>query len=431
MRVDSVSARVSSCGGLILLGLLSAVWTDAGICGEIEESNSPMILELRGRLEMTEPANRAALISDFVESNSGRFPLVEDSLVTFVYRGRVGLRACVPSDLNRWGTRGHEMRRLNQADLYYITLKLPMDARIDYKFYVDGSWRLDPLNSRTMTGGFGPNSEVSMPLYEPPKEIQPVDSTLRGAVEVHEFESTILTNTRKIHVYLPRDYRPLRAVESRCLNGGGTESKDLGFAGSYPVVFVQDGGEYIMLASMVNVLDNLVSEKLIPPTVGVFIDPVDRNREYYLNLDYERMVVEEIMPLIRQRYDVAADPAKTAIMGASLGGALSVMIAMDHPEIFGKCGSQSGDFEVNEGELLKMVGAASRRPVDFYLDCGMFGDLTAENRSMRDILAERGYEFCYQEFNEGHSWGNWRAHIDDMLIFFWGRREKSDDKPRD
>ena len=27
-----------------------------------------------------------------------------------------------------------------------------------------------------------------------------------------------------------------------------------------------------------------------------------------------------------------------------------------------------------------------------------------------------------QEFNEGHSWGNWRAHVDDMLVFFWGRR---------
>jgi enterochelin esterase-like enzyme len=30
----------------------------------------------------------------------------------------------------------------------------------------------------------------------------------------------------------------------------------------------------------------------------------------------------------------------------------------------------------------------------------------------------------YREFNEGHSWGNWRAHIDDMLVFFWGEEAK-------
>ena len=46
---------------------------------------------------------------------------------------------------------------------------------------------------------------------------------------------------------------------------------------------------------------------------------------------------------------------------------------------------------------------------------------------MKAILARKGYDLKYQEFNEGHSWGNWRAHIDDMLDFFWGRREKSNE----
>ena len=113
--------------------------------------------------------------------------------------------------------------------------------------------------------------------------------------------------------------------------------------------------------------------------------------------------------------------AANAIMGASLGGAISLMVAMDRPDIFGNCGSQSGAFEVDEGRLLTMVEQNPAKPVAVYLDCGTFGDLTAENRSMNGLLAAKGYMVMYQEFNEGHSWGNWRAHVDDMLVFFWGK----------
>jgi enterochelin esterase family protein len=371
-------------------------------------------------------AKQANFITLFLDENKGEFPLVEDSLVTFVYRGKVALRVTVPSDINRWDTKAHEMTRLGETDLYYLTLELPMDARIDYKFHVDGLWMMDPLNEVTVSGGFGPNSAFGMPDYVWPPEIAEADSANRGTVEAHRFESRIIMGSRQIQVYLPRDYRPLYLKEMGYADGGGKMEKDLEFAGSYPVIYVQDGGEYITLGSMVNVLDNLIHSGRIPPMMAVFIDPLDRNYEYHVNADYERMLIEEILPFIRERYDVSADPAENAVMGASLGGAISFMLAMDHPEIFGKCGSQSGAFAIAEGKLLKMAGEAPGRPVDFYLDCGTFGDLIDENRQMNVILTEKGYNLKYLEFNEGHSWGNWRAHLDDMLGFFWGKEGKAE-----
>ena len=71
-----------------------------------------------------------------------------------------------------------------------------------------------------------------------------------------------------------------------------------------PMVLVQDGGEYITLASMVNVLDNMIHEERIPPVVAVFVPPVDRNYEYYLNADYERVLLEEILPFINESYSI-------------------------------------------------------------------------------------------------------------------------------
>lgn len=386
-----------------------------------KELLSQKIARLYQLLEKARPGENDAIISALIEENRDRFPIVEDSLVTFVYYGRVGLRVTVPSDLNGWDTKADEMSRVGDTDLYYLTLELPRDARIDYKFYVDNVWMLDPLNPNSVSGGFGPNSELSMPDYEFPMEIVGNDSIPHGVVEVHHFESTIMNNSRNVHVYTPAGYRPVRMKAVSTVDGGEHVGEDSGFAGTYHTIFVQDGAEYISLGSMVDVLDNVISAGKIPPAIAVFIDPVDRNFEYWANPDYERMVVGELLPYIRAEYDVAREPGKTAIMGASLGGSISLVISVKHSDIFGNCGSQSGAFAVDGGNLFDMMEKMPRQPVKFYLDTGVIGDLDTENRRMRDILEMKDYTLMYQEFNEGHSWGNWRAHIDDMLIFFWGK----------
>ncbi len=389
-----------SVGSLVAVLAMMTLTVSAVSAGEAHEATSPSIQKLLSRVEAARPIEVDAIVSSFIQENQDGLPLIEDSLVTFVYHGTVALRATVPSDINRWDNKTHVMHRLGETDLYYLTLAMPGDARIDYKFYVDGLWMLDPMNEQTVRGGFGDNSAFAMPLYEPSPEIEFVDSIPHGTVEEHTFNSEIIVGARKVQVYLPHGYET---------------------GGEYGMVLVQDGGEYITLASMVNVLDNIIHEERIPPVVAVFVDPVDRNYEYFLNRDYERVLLEEILPFVIENYDISNEPGKRAIMGASLGGAISAMISLNHPEIFGKCGSQSGAFGVNDMELIQRVLNEPKGKVDFYLDCGTFGDLTDENRAMTDALKKKKYNFVYSEFNEGHSWGNWRAHVDDMLVFFWGK----------
>jgi enterochelin esterase family protein len=389
----------TSFGSLVVV-LTVIVFAPAAVSsGEAREATSPSIETLIGRVEAAKPVEVDAEISSFIQENQDGLPLIEDSLVTFIYNGTVALRATVPSDINRWDTKVHVMHRLGETDLHYLTLVMPMDARIDYKFYVDGLWMLDPLNDKTVRGGFGDNSAFAMPLYEPSPEIEYVDSIPHGTVDEHSFNSGIISGARKVQVYLPPGYKA---------------------GGDYPMVVVQDGGEYITLASMVNVLDNIIADERIPPVIAVFVDPVDRNYEYYLNPDYERMLLEEILPFVGENYSFSADPARRAIVGASLGGAISMMISLNHPEVFGKCGSQSGAFGVNEMALIQRVLTEPRKDIAVYLDCGTFGDLLDENRAMVDALKKKEYDFLYAEFNEGHSWGNWRAHTDDMLVFLLG-----------
>jgi hypothetical protein len=38
---------------------------------------------------------------------------------------------------------------------------------------------------------------------------------------------------------------------------------------------------------------------------------------------------------------------------------------------------------------------------------------------MRDSLIADGYEIEWNEWPEGHSWGSWRAHLDNALTYFF------------
>lgn len=60
--------------------------------------------------------------------------------------------------------------------------------------------------------------------------------------------------------------------------------------------------------------------------------------------EFQRFVIEAVLPAVRARYAVAADPARTGVMGSSLGGLAAFDLAWRHPEAFGFAGIFSGSF---------------------------------------------------------------------------------------
>ena len=60
--------------------------------------------------------------------------------------------------------------------------------------------------------------------------------------------------------------------------------------------------------------------------------------------DFQRFVVESVLPAVRTRYGVVAGPARTGVMGASLGGMAAFDLAWRHPDVFGFAGIFSGSF---------------------------------------------------------------------------------------
>jgi 2',3'-cyclic-nucleotide 2'-phosphodiesterase (5'-nucleotidase family)/enterochelin esterase-like enzyme len=349
----------------------------------------------------SEPAeNRAELVDSFLTAVPA-FPFVEsDTIACFLYRGNVS-GVTVPGDMNGWDMTAYPMDRLSRTDLWYRVAIFEPDARLDYKFVLNGNnWILDPRNPRQVTGGFGPNSELAMPGYVDPPEILYYPDIAHGTLHDTTFTSTILGNARTIRVYTPPSYAD--AVSD-----------------SFAVVVFHDGLEYITLANAKNVLDYLIHHKKIPPVIGVFVPPVNRNPEYIgeqIN-QFASFIVNELMVYIDSRYRTKDDPKHRAVVGISNGGNISLWISFSYPEVFGKAASFSGNIQQ---DVMTAFNASETLPLRFYLDAGTYeSPILWATQTFYDIVSEKQYPVEYRIWHEGHSWGSWRAHLDNALAFLF------------
>jgi enterochelin esterase family protein len=187
------------------------------------------------------------------------------------------------------------------------------------------------------------------------------------------------------------------------------------------------------------ILDNLIAQNRIAPMVAVVLANVtttSRSEELPCNPRFADFLANEVVPWMRQNYNVTTDPSRIIVAGASLGGLAATYAGFRHPKVFGAVLSQSGSFWWKpEGDksnewLTRQFEASPKLPVRFYLDVGLMERGTSHksdpnmltvNRRMRDVLRAKGYQLFYQEFNGGHEWANWRGTFADGLLFLAGK----------
>ncbi len=358
---------------------------------------------------ITDSTERRNAVAAFMREIGRRgAPLTEDSTVSFVFDGRAS-RVRVASDLNGWNPGTDTMHHLRGTEFYHLSLHADPAARFEYKFVVDSTWILDPVNPRLAMGGYGPNSEVRMPLYRPPQEIVVRPGVPRGRLDTLLFKSTILGRAMPITVYL----HPRSAAARK----------------PSPVLFVLDGGEYLSLALMNVVLDNLIADRAITPPVCVFLDPRTnpgdartsmRMSDYTMSDSFLTALVTEVRPFLMKKYRISRTAAETGIMGASLGGLAAVHAAFERPDVFGLCAAQSPALWWQDARILTRIEREAVRQFRIHIDTGTFRDAQDASRRARDVFTARGYTLQYEEHPEGHNWVNWRARIGTILRFFWG-----------
>jgi len=340
------------------------------------------------------------LVDSFiVHARTVGIPYIEGNTANFLLRASA-TNVYLSGDMNGWASSSDKLQRLSTTNLFYLSKNYEPDARLDYKFIRDGTWILDPENPKTCSGGFGPNSELAMPNYIQPPEIKYYSDIPHGTLKDTTFFSTNLGNSRTVRVYLPPNY---------------SATSD-----SFPMILFHDGLEYQSLASAHNILDYLISQNQIEPVIAVFVPPVNRTPEYAGNQmnAFTNFIVNELLPYIDSRYRTKQSPKYRATAGASNGGNIALWLGYQKPDVFGNVAAQSSNVISSISNGLQN---SQKLNLKFYLDIGTYdiSQLIPMVRNLKTILDNKGYEIFYREYHEGHSWGNWRAHIDDYLKFFF------------
>jgi neopullulanase len=250
---------------------------------------------------------------------------------------------------------------------------------------------------------------------------------MTGDFELHpNFASKILP-PRDVIVYLPSGYR---MSERR-----------------YPVLYMHDGQNLFDPATgfagqewrLDETAEQLIEAGKIPPLiiVGVYNTGGQRMREYTSGLGeanpptYARLIVEELKPFIDSHYRTLTGPENTGLGGSSLGGLISLAIALQQPGIFGKLAIMSPSVFWNNRvileELKKYQNAA--RP-GIWLDIGTAEGNTPQKtvedaRALRDALVAKGWKpnvslRYFEAEGAAHNEAAWSRRIGPALEFLFG-----------
>ena len=357
------------------------------------------------------PISKSA-VDRFLSCHS--FPLQTDSGSTFVYRGDAD-----HVELHHWvyGAPGpQEFTRVEETDLWFLTLELPTCSRIEYKLVVESSGKRklirDRLNPLEAHDPFGANSVCHGPGYSTPDWTRDQPGVPRGDTEILEIESEIFGETRLVDVYRP---------------ASNTAAAD------HPLLIVHDGNDFVRYSSLLTVLDNLIHRGEIAPLIVALTNSHERLVEYAGDPRHARFLADELLPALTNQFPVADIAASRGLLGASFGAVASLHTSWLYPGLFGRLALHSGSFAFHRRKPTKgtdemapvvafqrLFRTSPRRPSDrVYVSCGQYESLIVENRELVPILEETGMEVRYSEARDGHNWENWRDRLQEALTYLF------------
>ncbi len=276
-----------------------------------------------------------------------------------------------------------------------------------YTMNVDGKRIADP-NSRQYFGSFFWSSGIEIPEagvdYYLEKDVP------HGAIEIVRYDSKLTGAVRECYVYLPPQY--LSEPDRR-----------------FPVLYLMHGaGEnetgWATQGMMGNIMDNLIAEGGCEPMIIVceygvanLVGAEPAGGFNLFNFDaFEKVMVEECVPVFDSRLRTIADRDHRAICGLSLGGFQAYTIGLNHPELFGWIGGFSGsgrgpmdrrDAEMypkslNDDYHLFYISIGTDEPA------GMYQGIYDLHVALENLGVNHVY---YESPGTGHEWLTWRRSL--------------------
>ncbi|GIP14902.1 hypothetical protein J40TS1_05440 [Paenibacillus montaniterrae] len=223
--------------------------------------------------------------------------------------------------------------------------------------------------------------------------------------------SYLIEGKRNLRIYLPPGYNEVL---------------------SYPVIYCQDGEDFFNFGRIATSAQQLILDEGIEPfiIVGVDVDKSVRTEEYSPDGTRHQAYVDffalELLPYIEGKYPVRQNADERVLAGDSLGGTVSLHIALQHPELFTRVMSMSGAFYEASQAIVAATGdldwltifmIVGLQEEAFETDRGVY-NFVQLNRDMHRLLQERNATIHYEEKDGKHQWGFWQKEVPQAIRYF-------------
>lgn len=244
-------------------------------------------------------------------------------------------------------------------------------------------------------------------------------------------------------VYVPKQYDPKVATSLMIFNDGQA--------------FMDANGSL----RAQNVMDNLIFRREIPVMIGVFINPgrtpeqpeptpkewgdrtTNRPTEYNtLDDKYARVIVDELMPALYAKYNIAKEANRHGIGGASSGAIAGFTVAWERPDQFHKVLSIVGSFTNLRGGHVypEKVRATEKKPIRVFFQDGrndnrgqrngnydQTKDWFHQNVRLVEAMTEKGYDINYSWGIGLHGSKQGGSMMPEMMRWLWRDHGSSTD----
>ncbi|HEX6848123.1 MAG TPA: alpha/beta hydrolase-fold protein [Chitinophagaceae bacterium] len=261
-------------------------------------------------------------------------------------------------------------------------------------------------------------------LYKPGPDSQRKEGVPRGTVTKYEWQSKIYNNFREFYVYVPVQYDSAKPAALMVFQDGHS--------------YVNETGDFRVPV----VYDNLIFAKKVPATICLFVNPGHVSKEYPENrfrannradeydvLDdrYATMLMDEIIPELKKKYNISNDPKMHGIGGLSSGAICAFTAAWEHPEYFHKVLSHIGSYTNIRGgnNYPFIIRKHKKKDIKIFLQDGTndlnneHGDWWLANLEMESALKFKGYEYKFEKGTGAHNGKHGGAILPESLIWLW------------
>ena len=214
------------------------------------------------------------------------------------------------------------------------------------------------------------------------------------------------------------------AVPADPAQSGGPDEPAGRFAdGDLPLLVVLDGDTWLTQQHLHRILERQMLAGELPPLRALFVASGGRENRWqrlHAAAEFETVLVESVLPWARTHWHLPAS-GLTVLTGQSLAGYVAITAGLRHPRAFNHVIAQSASlWQADPFQALARHGSrhsfeAADSP-QLHIQVGLQEWVLLEpHRDLVRNLREQGWNVTATEYNGGHDYVLWRAHLVETL----------------